>query len=203
MFVNSREFDHPNSRQQAMGVDTRRAALYSAGGQALAHPQTGGMISPSRHELHTNDVLYRFASSESTLGRAVTGGWWVAREEFQQLSSFAQHNNLHIAMAARLLCCVPPEWSDMGLLLRAVVNQPLLAYRGLGNDVRVDHPDGLGAVHMQAHNHIASRRLYQLFIPGLVQYADKTPNQVLPGALTLEQEWRLDTEQARRGWLYI
>ena len=105
-------------------------------------------------------------------------------------------------MAARVLCCVPPEWSDMGLLIRAKVDKPLLAFRGLGNSVSVEHPDGLANVNMQAHNNIAARRLHQLFVPGLEQHAIKTPAQAIPGALGLERIWKISKEQAIGGWIF-
>ncbi len=202
MFVNQSAFNDPRSRKQAMGVDTRVAALVDAYGRVVAHPQTGGMISPSRHELHEGAMLYRFASSGVPLDRAVTGGWWVAADEFRKMCNFAQQHNVHVAMASRLLCCVPPEWSDMGLMVRARVNSPLLAYRGLGNNVSIEHQDG-GRVRMQAHNDIAARRLHQLFIPGLVEYAGKTQSQIIPGALTLERHWAISKSQANGGWLYV
>lgn len=204
MFVNSNEFNHPQSRQQAMGVDTRPAnAITSAHGKPLIYPQTGGVVSPARHELYTGTILYRFAAGNTPVSRAVTGSWWVEKREFERLSNFAQDHDIHVAMAARVLCGVPPEWSDMGLLMRARVREPLLAYRGLGNNVTVAKNDGLGDVRMRIHNDIAARRLYQLFIPGLQQQAAQTQDRVLPGALMLEESWSLDPASANRGWLYL
>ncbi|MBB3060261.1 hypothetical protein [Microbulbifer rhizosphaerae] len=204
MFVNSEEFNEPTSRQWAMGADTRpKNALVDGRGRVLAYSQTGGMISPARHELHRGTILYRFASGSAELSKAVTGGWWVAKAEFEQLTRFAQAHGVHVAMAARHLCCVPPEWSDMGLLMRVQVQDPLLAYRGLGNRVVVPKDDGYGAVRMEPHNNLASRRLHQLFIPGLQERADRTPERVLPGALLVERTWKLDSADTNRGWIYV
>lgn len=202
MFVNENAFRNPNSRQQAMGVDTRKTALYDADGRTVAHAQTGGMIFPSRYEIPSNTQLFRFAAGNTPLERAVTGGWWVGEEEFRKICNFSASHNIHPAMGSRILCCVPPEWSDMGLLVRAHSNRPLLAYRGLGNHVSIKHKDG-GRVNMQAHNDIAARRLQQLFIPGLVEYANKTPLQRIPGALTLERCWKISEQQANGAWIYI
>jgi len=202
MFVNENAFRKPQARMQALGKDTRGTLLVNAKGRTIAHPQTGGMISPTRHSINRGITLYRFASGNTSLERAATGGWWVAQKEFEKMSNFAQQHDVHVAMAARMLCCVPPEWSDMGLLVRARVNSPILAFRGLGNDVSVKHKDG-GKVNMKAHNSTAARRLHQLFIPGLVEYAGRTPEQVIPGALTLERHWRISERQANAGWIYI
>ena len=185
-----------------MGMDTLAAALVDFRGKTIAHPQTGGMISPMRCELRPETLLFRFAAGKIPLDRAVIGSWWVGTEEFRKICGFAQHHNIHEAMAARMLCCVPPEWSDMGLLVRARLNKPLLAYRGLGNHVSIEHEDG-GRVQMQAHNDLSERRLHQLFIPGLVECANKSPEQVIPGALTLERAWHITEKQANRGWIYI
>lgn len=193
MFVNEAAFRDPNAKQQAIGIDTRKAALVDINGKTIIHPQTGGMIAPVRHELLSKTILFRFANGHTPLERIVTGGWWLGSREFDRICNFAKHHDIHPAMAVRTLCCVPPEWSDMGLLLRARVNRPLLAYRGLGNHVSTPHKDG-GRVQMKARNDIAARRLHQLFIPGLVDYAD---------ALMLERVWRITEEQANRGWIYL
>lgn len=202
MFVNKSAFNDHNARQQAMGVDTRSAALVDVQGKTTVHPQTGGMIAPVRHELFSKTILFRFADGYTSLERAVTGGWWLGSREFDRICNFAKYHDIHPAMAVRMLCCVPPEWSDMGLLVRARVDRPLLAYRGLGNDVSTQHDDG-GWVRMKASNDFAERRLHQLFIPGLVEYAKKTPEQVIPGALTLERVWPITEKQANGGWIYL
>lgn len=202
MYANSTSFNN-SARQQAMGVDTRKASLVDQYGNTLAHPQTGGMISPQQHKLNSGSVIWRFASSQVDARQAILGGWWLETAEFEKLCSFAQQKNVHVAMAARVLCCVPPEWSDMGMLMRARVEQPLLAYKGLGNNVSVQHPDGLANVNMQTHNHIAARRLHQLFVPGLYEIAANTPKQTIPGALSLERTWKITKEQANGGWLYL
>ena len=193
MFVNEAAFRDPNAKQQAIGIDTRKAALIDVNGKTIIHPQTGGMIAPVRHELLSKTILFRFANGHTSLERAVTGGWWLGSREFDRICNFAKYHDIHPAMAVRVLCCVPPEWSDMGLLVRVRVDRPLLAYRGLGNHVSILHKDG-GRVQMEAQNDIAARRLHQLFIPGLTEYAD---------ALKLERVWRITEEQANRGWIYL
>lgn len=203
MFANSAAFNRLDARQQAMGIDTRKASLIDKSGNALSHPQTGGIHTPHEYQLNSGNVIWRFASGQLEAKQAILGGWWIESREFETLCSFARQHNVHVAMAARILCCVPPEWSDMGLLMRAKVTEPLLAYRGLGNNVSIEHPDGLAKVNMQTHNDIASRRLHQLYIPGLSELAQATPTQVIPVALALERIWKISKEQASRGWIYI
>lgn len=204
MFANQTAFNNPLSRMQAMGKNTRpTAAFVDTRGKPLIYPQTGGMINPQREEIREGAVLYRFAAGSAKLTDAVTGGWWVHKKEFDQIFSYAQQKGVAVPMAARMLCCVPPEWSDMGTLIRATVREPLLAYKGLGNHVVQPVADGLGSVKMTANNHIAALRLYQLFIPGLSDVAQKTADRVLPGALLVERQWTFSKEDANRGWLYV
>lgn len=204
MFANQTAFNDPLSRMQAMGKNTRpSAAIVSPSGKPLIYPQTGGMINPQREEIRIGATLYRFASGSSKLNDAVTGGWWVHKKEFEQICNYAEQKKITVPMAARMLCCVPPEWSDMGTLMRAIVREPLLAYKGLGNNVSQPMKDGLGNVNMTAHNHIAALRLQQLFIPGLADVAKVTADRVMPGALLVERHWKFTKEEANRGWLYI
>jgi hypothetical protein len=204
MFANQAVFQNPKSRMQALGMDTRpEKAVVNGRGQPLFYTQTGGIINPQRRELKRGEILYRFVARKTPLDRAVSGGWWVDKIEFAKMERFAQVHGTSIAMAARMLCCVPPEWSDMGKLVRVHVETPVLAFRGLGNHVSIPMEDGLGAVKMTAHNDLASRRLYQLFIPGLYDYAKKTPDRVMPGALVLEQVYEIREQDANKGWLYL
>ncbi len=204
MFANQAAFNNPLSRMQALGKNTRpSAAIVSTSGTPLFFPQTGGMINPQREEIAKDTVLFRFAGGTAKLNDAVTGGWWVHKKEFDQICNYAKQKNITVPMAARMLCCVPPEWSDMGTLVRAIAREPLLAYKGLGNNVSQPTKDGLGNVNMTAHNHIAALRLHQLFIPGLADVAKTTADRVMPGALLVERHWKFSKEEANRGWLYI
>ena len=100
-------------------------------------------------------------------------------------------------MAARILCLVPPEWSDLGLLVRARVVRPLLAFRGLGNSVVTPIAGGLGTVRLPHQNEIAARRLHQLFIPGLWDAG------LAQSALSIEQTWPMDVRAGMQGWVYV
>jgi hypothetical protein len=98
-------------------------------------------------------------------------------------------------MTVRLLCLVPPEWSDLGLLVRCRVVRPLLAWRGLANSVIVRKSDNLGSVNLPAPNEIAARRLHQLFVPGLAGAGGD--------AISISAHWTFTAEDSMRGWLYL
>lgn len=195
-FANLSHFEDHSSRLMATGTDLRASkAIVDPKGAVLAYAKTGGMISPERFELGEGEIIYRFGSADAEPSRIAKGGWWIQRTQFEKLFAFAQVHDLNIGMAARLLCLVPPEWSDLGTLIRARLRRPLLAWRGLGDSVVVKKTDGLGPVKLPHQNEIAARRVYQLFIPGLAELGDR--------ALQVTQDWKIDKAAAKQGWLYL
>jgi hypothetical protein len=129
------------------------------------------------------------------------GAWWVEQSEFQRILGFAHVHGISDPMAARILCGVPPEWSDMGLLVRVRLRADLLAWRGLANSVIVPHPNGGSQVTMLHQNALSQRRLYQLCIPGLnVSGANTDP---IGRAFIFDGEWRFSPSETVRGWLYV
>jgi hypothetical protein len=194
-FRNQSAFDDPRSLQMARGVDLRpERAITDAHGHVLAYAQTGGMISPQRHEVQPGAKLFRFGNLEAGWARVAGGGWWIDDAGFARLFAFAQSHEMSIGMAMRLLCLVPPEWSKATLLVRARTTRPLLAWRGLGNSVVIAQ-GGKTVVRMPHQNEIGERRLHQLFIPGLGE----------PGvdAIRVEQDYPLDEAAGKRGFLYL
>ncbi|WP_134496549.1 hypothetical protein [Microvirga pakistanensis] len=195
-FLNASEFSDPKSRLLAMGTNlSSRNAITDPAGRVLAYAQTGGILNPVRHELHAATRIFRFGGSGRSPQAVAMGGWWIEQREFEKIVSFAQTHDLSVGMAMRCLCLVPPEWSDASLLIRARVVRDLLAWRGLGNTVVT--PAGNGTVHLPHQNEIASRRLNQLFIPGLNEPG------VAAMALVIESDYPLNPRDSVRGFLYL
>lgn len=198
LYANAAAFDEPTSRLRALGTDlSPDRAIVDKHGAILAHARTGGMISPARHELMPRSTLYRFGGRGSTALDVAKGGWWVERREFEQLVRFANTHGIFIGLAMRVLCLVPPEWSDASVLIRARVMQPLLAWRGLANSVVIPAGASGGGVNMPHQNEIAARRVHQLFIPGLAAIRSIDP------AISVEQLFHLDPAESARGFLYL
>lgn len=196
-FVNQAAFDDAKSRQMATGMDMRtKTAVLDLAGKVLFYAQTGGILNPSRFELTQGATVYRFGAMGAGGRNVAKGGWWLEREAFDKIFSFAQVWSISVGMAMRTLCLVPPEWSEATLLIRARISDPLLAWRGLANAVVTPAPGGGPVVKMPTQNDIAARRLNQLFIPGL---ADLTPMN--PG-LRLEQDYTLSKSESVRGFIY-
>jgi len=193
-FVNYAAFNDPSSRKMAMGVDLRtKNAFVDLKGRVLIYAQTGGMLNPSRYELHPGTMVFRFGAESAGWENVAKGSWWVEKPEFEKLLAFAQEFDISIGMAVRSLCLVPPEWSALTLLVRARVTEPLLAWRGLANSVVTPAADGGPMVRMPHQNDISGRRLNQLFVPGLGQR----------GGLSVENTYPLDARGSKRGFIYM
>lgn len=200
-FANQSAFDDTRSRMMALGINLSAArAIVDRHGHVLAHAQTGGMIAPERFELHAGQTIYRFGGGGAAPRDVAKGGWWLERLEFEKLVNFANVHRIHIGLAMRVLCIVPPEWSDATLLVRARAVHGLLAWRGLANSVVIPagglNGKGKGTVRLPHQNEISERRLYQLFVPGL-----GTP--MPEPAVSIEQVFHLDASEGVKGFLYL
>lgn len=197
-FRNQQAFDDPASKLGATGVNTRKpVSITDSRGNALAHLATGGLISPVRHEVRIGAKIFRFGAGSKGAAGVAAGAWWLDQEAFDHVYRAAQVWELSIGMAARLLCLVPPEWSDMTLLVRARALEPLLAWRGLANSVVTPAKGGGPKAQMPHQNETPSRRLSQLYIPGLGAPMGTRP------AIQIEQEFPLDKDAGLRGFLYL
>ncbi len=206
-FLNQSAFDDPASHRQALGQNLNpKNAITDARGNVLIYAQTGGMLTPQKRELGAGTTLFRFASGSTSGESAMAGGWWVEASEFERVLRFAKVNDLTDPMAARVLLGVPPEWSDMGRLVKVKLRDGLLAWRGLANSVIVPHPKGGPLVKMLHQNANAERRLSQLFVPGMT---GKLPTGgfgdtgLAKRAVIFEGTWTFTKAEGSRGWLYL
>lgn len=198
MFANQAAFDRPESRAAAAGINLSPAqAIVDPQGRVLAHARTGGMISTQRHVLSSGTRLFRFGRSGVSPQQVAVGGWWLEAREFERLVSFANAHGIYLGLAMRLLCLVPPEWSDATQLVRARAVRGLLAWRGLANTVVTPIAGGLGTLRLPHPNEISERRLHQLFIPGLAEQSPIEP------ALSIERVFALDPKTSVEGFLYL
>lgn len=197
-YANQPAFDRPQSRMAAAGVNLSPAlAIVDAQGRMLARAQTGGMLSPQRHVVSKGARLFRFGSSQHAPREVAQGGWWLQAQEFERLVSFANSHGIYVGLAMRLLCLVPPEWSDATQLVRARAASSLLAWRGLANTVVTPIAGGLGTLRLPHANEISERRLHQLYIPGLAEASRLEP------ALSIERVFMLDPKSSVEGFLYL
>lgn len=197
-FANRVAFEQARSRRVAIGTDLSPArAIVDASGAVLAHARTGGMIDPERHVIRTGSTIFRFGGGRAAPRDVAKGGWWLEKREFQQLVNFAISHDIHLGLAMRVLCLVPPEWSDASLLVRARVVHDLLAWRGLGNSVVTPAKGRKGVVRLPHQNQISARRLHQLYIPGLADLDG------LQSAVSIEDVRHLDPRESSLGFLYL
>lgn len=196
-FANRAAFEQAKSRMTAIGTDLSPArALVDANGNVLAHARTGGMLDPERHVVNAGSTIYRFGGSRTPRDIA-KGGWWIEKREFNLLVNFAISNDIYVGLAMRILCLVPPEWNDATVLVRARVEQDLLAWRGLGNSVVTPRKGCKGFVRLPHQNEIAARRVHQLYIPGLAEL------DALRFPISIEDVRHLDPRESMLGFLYL
>jgi len=196
-FANRAAFEEARSRMVAIGTDLSPArAIVDARGNVLAHARTGGMIDPERYTLKAGSTIYRFGGSRAPRDIA-KGGWWIEKREFQLLVNFAISNDIYVGLAMRVLCLVPPEWSDATVLVRGRVVDDLLAWRGLGNSVVTPMKGGKGVVRLPHQNEISARRVHQLYIPGLADLDKLEP------PISIEDVRHLDARESTVGFLYL
>jgi hypothetical protein len=197
-FANQSAFDRPASRAAAAGINLLPAqAIVDLQGRVLAHARTGGMINPQRHPLMKGTRLFRFGRGNQSPQDVARGAWWLEAREFELLVSFANAHGIHLGLAMRLLCLVPPEWSDAAQLVRARVSNSVLALRGLANTVVTPIAGGLGTLRLPHQNEISARRLHQLYIPGLTEQSSLDP------AISIERSFALDPKSSVQGFLYL
>lgn len=182
------------------GAPTRGAggAILSTNGTVLMDVTNGGILSPTRYELEEGTEIFRFGHSKAKVNGIKTGLWWVERPEFNKLTAFSQQTGVSLGAAVRILCMVPPDWSDLGTLIRCRVDRPLLALRGLGKPAFVSSDDdAVPNAQIRSHNDNPARRLHQLFVPGLNR------NNRADRALSITQVLTFSPEEQTRGFLYV
>ena len=217
-FLNQAAFDDQRSYLQATGQDLdAKTAFTDASGNILFRAQTGGIISPERAVIEEGAILHRFADSWKDALGAMAGGWWIERHEFDRILRFAQINELTDPMAARILLGVPPEWGDMGIMVRVRVRRPILAWRrpcqyghrpaprrwSQGGDAPPERQCGTPD-QAAFHPRNSGRTDHIQPVPFTVGNSRlMRDNSLAREAFQFEGEWRFSKAEAMRGWLYV
>ena len=156
--ANAEAFAQPHWRVIAAGFDTER---WFHDNQAVG---TGGIVNPQPTRLPAGQYYYRFASSRSPREAQLGGGWWLDFENLARIRRFAADNGYRLRDAARLMLALPYAWTQVDLLLRARLTQPLRAYTGFGKPAQAPNGGADRGTRWIPTQHVAVRQLY---IPGL------------------------------------
>jgi hypothetical protein len=166
--ANKSAFEDPKERLLALGYNLKptTTVYLDPSGREQMLVQSGGMISPVRHELRAGTSLYKYTDARQPPDAYLSSGWWFERPELDRVIAFAERNKIPEGYAVRLLGCVPPEWgSNLDLVVRVRLTCDLLAFRGLANSAL--GKDAKGSTFIEVRNDIAVWRLPQLYVPGL------------------------------------
>lgn len=162
-FANQHWFDRPDALLEARGA-ARTGPIAAADG-SLDWNNNGGILAPVRAELDAGTRLVRFGRILPWL--SIAGGWWLEWSAYRRVEAFADRYRLPVQVALRLLCCIPPEWSELNVVIEARTIAALLAYRGPGAPVRVTNKASGQMSFMAATADAAGEMVPQLFIPGM------------------------------------
>lgn len=161
-FANQYFFDGPSAYPEARGADRKQPIVKPDG--SLDWVTNGGIINPVRHEIAVGTRLVRFGNIMPHF--AVTGGWWLEFAAYRKIEEFADRYRMPVQVALRLLCCVPPEWSQLTVLMQARTIAPLLAYRGAGAPVTLVNKTTKQTSFMAVTADASGNIVPQLYIPG-------------------------------------
>jgi hypothetical protein len=134
--------------------------------------ENGGMAMPVQVHLRIGQRYFRFSNSSQPKEQQKKGGWWVEFETFNAIRKYAREQATP-REAARYLLGLPWGWTPCDVLLTAILEEPLDAYRGEGKPASSSHPNDRGTRWIPPQH----LEVYQLFIPGLAR--EISPNTYL------------------------
>lgn len=173
--INGHLFSEPHWRVIAQGFQTES---WFNDGQAIG---TGGILKPRPCHLKTGHYYYRFASTSSPREAQLGGGWWLEFEEYNKVRSFSQKNDYSIRDAARLMLALPYAWTQVDVLVKALLQRPLKAYAGEGKPAQGSKDGADRATTWIPTQHI---KVCQLYIPGLFVRGTRPREQIYEKAFS-------------------
>jgi len=126
---------------------------------AEGSPGVGGMMNVTPVKLLTHMKIYRFASAGKSDDDVYSSPWWFGVSAYEALEAWATHEKRTLRDEARLRLAVPPEWSNMDVLLCATIRQPLSAWSGTPRTARTKKGQRYGPAWTP------DRSMTQLYIP--------------------------------------
>lgn len=164
--ANAQHFAQPASRIIASGYSVES---WLHDGQAVG---TGGIANPQPTRLLTGHYHYRFASSSARRTSQLGGGWWLDFENLNLVQRFAADNGYSLREAARLMLALPYAWTEVDLLVRALLIKPLRAWTGAGKPAQGANAGPDRGTRWIPTQHVVVRQLY---VPGLAAPGEAAP----------------------------
>ncbi|WP_425092973.1 hypothetical protein [Tropicimonas sp. S265A] len=136
----------------------------------------GGIQKPKRIHLNTGQRYYRFASSRTSRERSqLSGAWWIDHENFMTVTRFINGNYFSVREGLRYFLALPKDWTEVDVLVSAILEAPMDCYAGEGRRATGSHPADRGSSYIPPQ-HI---RICQLYIPMLETYRKEAfPNPI-------------------------
>ena len=91
-----------------------------------------------------------------------TGPWWISFSPYEALKKYARFRNQSLSLAARTCLAIDWEWSNVDVLVKAVIKEPLSAWSGTPKTQTPKRDRRYTGMRW-----VPDRDITQLFIPGL------------------------------------
>ena len=88
-----------------------------------------GLLTLTKTTLLPGITINRFANTKRS-DLYFTGPWWISFSPFEALKKYAKLRHQPLSLAARTCLAIDWEWSNVDVLVKAIIKEPLKAWSG-------------------------------------------------------------------------
>lgn len=143
-----------------------------------------GMYSP-RVVILNGGRIFKFTSSRIPVSNQPASPWWFRESDFQKLQTYLRLDPGNPGFIARLQAAVKYQWSEMDMLLTAVITHPIRVFVGPGK-WQMERTAAGSTITFQPPDD-----LMQTYLPNIVDSASRTLNSDGQRALRIVAAVRL------------
>ncbi len=130
-----------------------------------------GLLTLTKTNLLPGITINRFANTKRP-DLYYTGPWWISFSPFEALKKYAKLRDQSLSLAARTCLAIDWEWSNVDVLVKAVIKDPLSAWSGTPKTQTLKTDRRYTGVRWEP-----DRDITQLYIPGLWESDPKVPGR--------------------------
>jgi hypothetical protein len=139
-----------------------------------------GLLTLTKTTLFPGIAINRFANTKRP-DLFYTGPWWIGFSAFEALKKYASLRKQSLSLAARTCLAIDWEWSNVDVLVKAIIKAPLSAWSGTPKTQTPKMDRRYTGIRWEP-----DRDITQLFIPGLNEIDPKDASRkVWKGAFSL------------------
>ena len=130
-----------------------------------------GLLTLTNTNLLPGITISRFANTKRR-DLYYTGPWWISFSPFEALKKYAKLRGQPLSLAARTCLAIDWEWSNVDVLVKAVIKAPLSAWSGTPKTQTLKADRRYTGVRWEP-----DRDITQLYIPGLYETDPHAPGR--------------------------